>query len=919
MRYRLIAFCLGLLITAVIGLAYWVGLFDSTERIVYDRLFRYSPASARAPDCRQITHVDIDDASLAEVGRWPWPRRRLAELIDELSGLGASAVVLDVIMPEPQSPRPVDDDYLRHPDFVRPQARIGSADAMIRDDDELARAIGGRTPVCLSIYFQVTADEKPDGGPLDERMVRERIAALLSDDPNATAVQAAQAIQPSAAVEAGPVQDQIFNTFRRMRSMLPVRTRFSLAAGAEDGLKLIHAVQAVPPIPPLADAAAGEGYVTFEPDGDGTVRRIPLLMRYQDRVYPQLALLLACRTLGVKLDDIRVQDGGTIVLPGTGGQPTVRIPVDAQGRMLINWRDRNDRWEETFPHLAAHYFLGIARNRRLIAEKEDKLHLAVNLAYGEDSKEAAAYREAFNFLRDPPPELKQLPAEMQKQQLADAQAEVDELERKARADLRVLHDALRAMAPDKLAPDQRERLDILEGMAEPLFEPDKTRAEIAALGQAIEAARARARPLIAGRICFIGSTATGAADFVPTPTVGRCPGVAIHSNILNTILVGRFIRTVPRWLNLLVILGCGALASAISSLVGPRLTTLLVLLTGVALTAANLLVVFSRLSSWMVLASPLAALFLVWGSVAVYRQLTEERRRRFITHALSSYTSPSVAQRVADRPDLLALGGEQREISCFFSDIKGFTPISEALQADRTVALLNRYLDRMTDALLRSEATINKFLGDGIFAFFGAPDTQPDHARRAVLAALACRDALGGLCTELVADGLPSLAMRIGIATGSAVVGNCGSARKFDYTAIGDTVNLASRLEGGNKHFGTSIMVNRAAADAVGGEFLFRPLGRILVVGKQEPVEVLELLDRRASAPEAAVAMAERFAAALEHYRGRRFAEAADAFAAILADRPDDGPARAYLDMTRAAAQTAPGPWWSDVVELTHK
>jgi adenylate cyclase len=191
----------------------------------------------------------------------------------------------------------------------------------------------------------------------------------------------------------------------------------------------------------------------------------------------------------------------------------------------------------------------------------------------------------------------------------------------------------------------------------------------------------------------------------------------------------------------------------------------------------------------------------------------------------------------------VSLEGREKEVTCFFSDLAGFTAISEQLDSRQTVALLNRYMAAMNEELTRREAYVNKFLGDGIMAVWGAFASEPRHVELACRAALACVSRLGQLARELEAQGLPRLSMRIGIATGVATVGDCGAPPDLrDYTVIGDTANLAARLESANKQFGTRILIDGRTRELLPDDLLTRPLGSVAVVGQQQATDLFELV-----------------------------------------------------------------------------
>jgi adenylate cyclase len=277
------------------------------------------------------------------------------------------------------------------------------------------------------------------------------------------------------------------------------------------------------------------------------------------------------------------------------------------------------------------------------------------------------------------------------------------------------------------------------------------------------------------------------------------------------------------------------------------------------------------------------------------------------------YMSESVIQHLLAHPEKLRLGGERRRVTLFFSDLAGFTTISEKLDPETVVALLNRYLSEMTDIILSEAGAVDKFEGDAIMAFWGAPLDQDDQALRACRAAIRQRDALARLNDEFRAQGLPRLKLRIGLHTGDAIVGNLGSEKRFDYTAIGDTVNLASRLEGLNKFYGTAIMASEAAVAAAGAAVAFRELDLVAVKGKETAVRVFEVLNMTADLPAAGAAVRDDFALALARFRQGDFAGAAGAFTEFLAQHSDDGPARAFLARCRKFLEQPPPAGWDTV------
>ena len=281
--------------------------------------------------------------------------------------------------------------------------------------------------------------------------------------------------------------------------------------------------------------------------------------------------------------------------------------------------------------------------------------------------------------------------------------------------------------------------------------------------------------------------------------------------------------------------------------------------------------------------------------------------------------SETVISHLLAHPEKLKLGGERRRVTLFFSDLAGFTTMSERLEPEAVVGLLNEYLSRMTEIILEEMGTVDKFEGDAIMAFWGAPLDQEDQAVRACRAALRQQEALKELNESLHRRNMPLLNMRIGLHTGEAIVGNLGSQSRFDYTVIGDTVNLASRLEGLNKFYGTAIMASDATVAECGGAMEFMALDRVAVKGRETPVTVYTLM---ASQDELAPPRSEarkEFSLGLELYRGGHFEEAAHHFLQALESWPGLTPASVFLGRCRTWQETPPSPDWDAVFRPDQK
>jgi class 3 adenylate cyclase len=301
------------------------------------------------------------------------------------------------------------------------------------------------------------------------------------------------------------------------------------------------------------------------------------------------------------------------------------------------------------------------------------------------------------------------------------------------------------------------------------------------------------------------------------------------------------------------------------------------------------------------------------------RMVAGLRERDQIRRSFERHVSPAVAAAILRDPGLAATAGERREVTFLFVDVGGFSSLAESATPERVVALLNEYFDAVCAIVFETEGTVNELRGDGILAFWGAPVELPDHAVRACEAALRCRDRLARLDAEWVARGLPPRRFRIGLHTGEVVVGEIGTRERAKYGAVGDAVNLASRLEAANKTYGTSILVSEATRERAGDAFATRELDRVRVAGRETPVRIFELAGRASSLPEALRARQRRFEAALARYRARDFAAALAALRELRAEDPDDIPTRELLARAELCDASPPPPEWDAVHDLDAK
>jgi adenylate cyclase len=619
--------------------------FARTQLFVFDTLQRAEPWEKLSPEVRI---VDIDDQSLERLGQWPWSRSTLAKIIDALRDLGAGSIALDIVFAEPDrtSPALLAKEWERSFGWRAP---AGASSALPDYDDELAKAFErGR----VVTGFGLLVGENGSSPAIKASF------ATIGGDPTAT-----------------------LNNFRG----------------------------AIPNLPALQSAAAGDGSFSFVPGRDQVIRRLPLLADFAGKLAPSLAL----EALRVAEDEdtigVRVERNGGPAGPVTGYTVHVgdyEAPLDVDGAMILH-------------------------------------HGALS-----PGSRISAWR-----LLDP--------------------------------------------------------------------------------GQ-----RAKLKSEIGGHIVLVGTSAVGLSDLRSTPLNPLEPGVDLHARALEQILSHHFLNR-PEWAP-----GAELVAAALSS-------TALILLAALAgLGAAVLAMAFGVVAliaaTWgafsfaglLIDPSVIGLAMMSSGIATIFtRYFLVERDASRLRNAFAHYLSPALVAALVRDPDRLKLGGEQREMTFLFTDLEGFTALTEAADPKNIVAWLNNYLDGLCGIAMEHGGTIDKIVGDAVHVMFNAPLDQPDHAERGVRCALAI-DVFAQRCSvEYRSRGINFGVTRIGVNTGTAVVGNFGGSRRFDYTAHGDAINTAARLESANKALGTRICISRATAEKVGA-ISFLPIATLILKGKTQGVEV---------------------------------------------------------------------------------
>jgi adenylate cyclase len=424
-----------------------------------------------------------------------------------------------------------------------------------------------------------------------------------------------------------------------------------------------------------------------------------------------------------------------------------------------------------------------------------------------------------------------------------------------------------------------------------------------------------------GKIAIVGTTAAGTWDQRVTPFDDIAPGVITHATFLENALQGDLLErtavvfVVEVLLMLGLTVGLAWLFARVSSL-----AALPALILSAAVWGVVAVVALQRANVVLALGVPLVQLLSMFLVATSYRFFSEERDKRRARETFSRFLAPAIVNQVLSKEGSLRLGGDKRVLTVLFSDIRGFTSISEKLDPRVLLELLNEYLTPMTDIIVsENQGTLDKYIGDAIMAFWGAPQEQPDHALRACRAALAMIERLGALRAGWRERGLPDIDVGVGINTGAMSVGFVGSQDRFyNYTVLGDAVNLASRLEGANKEYGTRVILGASTYHEVRDLVVVRELDLVRVKGKREPAHIYELLALAPGAPELA-AFVERFRWGLSAYAAQRWDEAIARFREADQLRGGDPTSRKYVERCEAMRREPPGPEWDGVFQMKTK
>jgi len=432
-----------------------------------------------------------------------------------------------------------------------------------------------------------------------------------------------------------------------------------------------------------------------------------------------------------------------------------------------------------------------------------------------------------------------------------------------------------------------------------------------------------------GKKLYYGLTAAGTSDLNPMPFDSRYPMVGLHANALNTILDNRIIHEISKGWIAVVIIGLGILLAFGVPALSPAMGGLATIVVVAGYTWLSFWL-FSNKFVWIDMVGPLSTMAIGYLGITVYNYIQEEKNKQFLKESFGTYVSPELIDQMYESGEEPSLGGEEGYHTAFFTDIQSFSAFSEKLTASELVFLLNQYLTDMTDVLLENNGTLDKYIGDAIVAFYGAPIEIKDHEYLSCITAIKMQESLDLLRQSWQAEGdrwpeiVHHMQNRIGISSGQMVTGNMGSKARMNYTMMGDNVNTAARLESSAKQYGVYIQIANSTYEPVKDRMVVRDLDNVVVMGKNEPVKVWELISEVGKEPEKYKKILPAYHEALDLYKDQEWTRAIEAFKA--SDALEDmflgrktNPSRIYIPRCEHFMANRPGDDWDGVWTLTSK
>lgn len=879
---------------------HFVDFYQTGENRIYDQFLHIKPA---IEENESILLLNIDDLAIAKVGMFPWSRAVMADGLLLMREMGARYAVFDIEYTE-ESPLGVNSALLEE---EIPELFTNEFSAIRENIKSLFSAIaGGNIPLSdAQDYIQDLAG--------------------LTDESKETLLNKVNEIVRDNDIYLGQAARFFGNAFFTV-NMLPdedkdipeelkewVNENITLQDVRVESEYPITTTDIRPAIEPIITKGAGAGFPNIIIDDDGVRRRVHLLIEHEGRYFSQLAFRALYHWLGsppvIVESERMILKGAT--LPD-GEKKDVSIPFDENRRVLINWPKK--QFDDSFTSLSYWYLVLHRRQEERLIDNLRIMNDAGFLSFYEgDTDLMSAYEYAHSIEQDVLEGGDTEQIEEYKEVREFFFTEVDGFlagggESNIQAELD------RALATEGLPEEYKERyLQIKEDVTETFAATREISENLAQTREVLKGA-------LPGAFCIIGWTGTATTDRGVNPFDETYDNVGTHASIVNTVINTKFLDMLPWWYSAIAGLICAFAVYLLIRGLNPGLSIVI----GVAfviLIIGGGVAFFIFTGKYFPMMTPVLTASSTFLVLTVFKFLSTAKERTYIRNAFSHYLSTDVINELMDDPDKLALGGTKKNLTAIFTDVKGFSTISESMDPTDLVRLLNTYLTEMSNIILEMRGTIDKYEGDAIISFFGAPIEFEDHARRACISAIRMRRVEKELNERVLAEKMSEypLYTRIGINTGEMVVGNMGTAQKMDYTIMGNSVNLAARLEGVNKQYGSWTLMSEAVYEAGGKDFVTRQFDRVRVVGINQPVRLYELLEEWNNLSSEEREAVDIFHQGLQRFEAKEWDAAKSLFAQLLKIKPDDGPAQTYIKRCDDFKVKPPPENWDGVFNLTMK
>lgn len=898
-------------------------IFEKLDYRVYDQLLSLKPATEERKD---IVMVAIDNQSIAELGSFPWPRDILADSIIRMRELGAKSVVFDI---EYLSPSALGVDSNASESL--PDQFNSVAENLVSSVQELSDAISsGQLPI--EYFSEIASSLSYDYIVPEISSLYDSVSTNIFRDNDEYFAKALHYfgnswltlnvtdmdLNPSPSLLSLVKEKILLNNVEDSEYLINKEAdNYYKAQGLEKGFTAA--------LQNLLEQSKGAGFTNVVLDNDGVRRRIKLLFNKDDQYAAQLVFapildILKPSKLIRKNNSLIIENA---TFPGSSTPETFSIPLDKNGNMLINWisKDFNHSFFNE-PVLFLQELDKTEKNIILLLKDMETFRFR-----GEDGY-LLPYHDVVTYLLNQYTECKNLKEILLDDLSTDSRTDkrYEELFAKRKQffeDCKELTDSyykegILDLFSIALADDS-ETLKYYQDSIEEIFTSFEDNLNL------YNTYFSEMKTIYNNAFCIVGHTASSSTDLGTTPFENNYANIGTHANVYNTIMTKSFITPLPWWLGIVI---AGVLLFSNILIIGNKKAMIfnLINISGIVIIILLGIIPMVFYNYYIEIVAPVLIMFMGYAGTTILRFLNSEKDKTFLKRAFSTFLSEDVVDILVKDPSLLKLGGEERNVTAIFTDIKGFSTFSEKVTPTQLVSFLNKYLTLLSDIILENRGTIDKYEGDAIIAFYGAPISSEEHAWQACISAVRMKQAEKKFNKEMLEAGLiPSeINTRIGINTGNMVVGNMGTDQKMNYTMMGNNVNLAARLEGVNKVYKSWILVSEATWQAANtGEhedvLLARRLDKVLVVGINTPVQLFNIIGVKAELPKEAIESVKLFHEGLDLYLNKDFINAAKLFVAAQKIYPEDETPSVFVERCKQFHKKGVPEDWDGIMRLTSK